>query len=168
MLGPSYTRRQEALVNPAHTFSPCEMYGIYGYTCCRSVCFIKMGLSECCTLISKLLFTFHNTLWKSPEAAGRGLIKLCRLQIFLSWLCHHLPFSFCPSGPFQCRLSPYLWIASPGNPAFSPSLTLMVNSQPAHRCLGFQGSWGVSHGWGLAFQSGALGRLVAVPGVRHL
>lgn len=109
--------------------------GVYRHTRCRSVCFIKMGLSECCTLISKLLFTFHNTLWRSPEAMGRGLIKLCRFQILHSWLCHHLPFPFCSSVPFQCHLSPF-WNRTcphiPGDSAFSPSLALMVDSQPIH------------------------------------
>lgn len=94
----------EASTHPSVLAVKCA--GIYRYTCSESVCFRKMGLTECCTLISKLLFTFHNTLWKSPEATGRGLIKLCRLQIFLSWLCRHLPSLSCPPVPFQCCLSP--------------------------------------------------------------
>lgn len=100
----SHENPRETSTHPSVLAVKCA--GIYRYTYSESVCFRKMGLTECCTLISKLLFTFHNTLWKSPEATGRGLIKLCRLQIFHSWLCRHLPCLSCPPVPFWCCLSP--------------------------------------------------------------
>lgn len=74
-----------------------------------------------------------------------------------------------PAGPLLVLPQPLLepdLSYSPGHSASSHSLTLMAHFQPVHRSV-CGASPNITKG-GFGLRIGAPGRLVAVPGVRHL